>query len=59
MGQGGQALSPIFFAFLADEVNYASSFIFVGVAAAVVTFLLIFHVPDEAEERAKFAVQQT
>jgi MFS family permease len=59
MGQGGQALSPIFFAFLADRVNYASSFIFVGVSAAVVTFLLIFHVPDEAEERAKFAVQRT
>jgi MFS family permease len=56
MGQGGQAMSPIIFAFLADQVNYASSFIFVGATAAVVSYLLIFHVPDEAEERAKFAV---
>lgn len=59
MGQGGQALSPIVFAFLADQVNYASSFLFVGATAAVVSYLLIFYVPEEAEERAKFAAQRT
>jgi MFS family permease len=44
-GQGGVALSPIIFAFLAD-VNYGSSFLFVAASAAVVAFLLIRHVPE-------------
>lgn len=45
-GQGGQALSPIVFAILAGEVNYASSFLFTAAAAATVAYLLIRYVPE-------------
>ena len=45
-GQGGGALSPIIFALLADQLNYASAFLFTAASAAMVAFLLIFHVPE-------------
>lgn len=45
-GQGGAALSPIFFAILADNVNYGSAFLFTAGAAAAVAFLLIRFVPE-------------
>lgn len=45
-GQGGVALSPIAFALLADHVSYGSSFLFIAASASVVTFLLIFFVPE-------------
>lgn len=45
-GQGGNALSPIIFALLADQVNYGTSFLFTAASAAVVAFLLIRYVPE-------------
>lgn len=45
-GQGGNALSPIVFALLADQVNYGTSFLFTAASAAVVAFLLIRYVPE-------------
>jgi MFS family permease len=45
-GQGGSALSPIVFALLAAEVNYASAFLFTALSAAAVAFLLIRYVPE-------------
>ncbi|HXQ51425.1 MAG TPA: MFS transporter [Stellaceae bacterium] len=45
-GQGGNALSPIMFALLADGVNYGSAFLFIAVSAATVAFLLIRFVPE-------------
>lgn len=45
-GQSGASLSPIIFAFLADQLNYASSFLFTAASAAVVAFLLIRYVPE-------------
>ncbi|HVA14226.1 MAG TPA: MFS transporter [Stellaceae bacterium] len=49
-GQGGQALSPIIFALLADQVSYTSSFLFTAASAAVVAFLLIRYVPETRSE---------
>jgi len=49
-GQGGNALSPIVFALLADEVNYGSAFLFVAASAAAVAFLLIRYVPETRME---------
>jgi Sugar phosphate permease len=46
IGQGGATIGPIFFAVLADHVNYGSSFLFTAATAAVVAFLLIRHVPE-------------
>ena len=45
-GQSGAVISPIIFAFLADQLDYGSSFVFTAVSAAVVAFLLIRHVPE-------------
>ena len=45
-GQGGNALSPIIFALLADHVSYGASFLFTAATAAVVGFLLIRYVPE-------------
>lgn len=45
-GQGGAAISPIVFAFLADFVSYGSAFLFITVSAASVAFLLIRHIPE-------------
>lgn len=45
-GQGGVALGPIIFAFVADKVNYGTSFLFTSACAAVVAFLLIRYVPE-------------
>jgi MFS family permease len=45
-GQSGASFSPIIFGLLADQVNYGSSFLFVAASAAVVAFLLIWHVPE-------------
>jgi MFS family permease len=50
-GQGGQTLSPIMFAILADTLGYASAFLFISLSAAVVAFLLIRYIP-ETRERA-------
>ncbi|HUB97107.1 MAG TPA: MFS transporter, partial [Stellaceae bacterium] len=49
-GQGGNAISPIVFAILADLVNYGSSFLFVAASAAVVAFLLVRYVPETRTE---------
>lgn len=45
-GQGGATASPILFAILAEFLGYGSSFVFVAMAAAAVTCLLIFKVPE-------------
>ncbi len=49
-GQGGNALSPIIFAILADQVSYGAAFLFMAVSAAVVAFLLIRYVPETRTE---------
>jgi MFS family permease len=49
-GQGGNALSPIVFAVLAEGVNYGSSFLFIAASAAVVAFLLIRYVPETRKQ---------
>jgi MFS family permease len=46
VGQGGNTLSPILFALIADQFSYGSSFLYMAAAAAVVAFLLIFYVPE-------------
>jgi MFS family permease len=45
-GQGGQSLSPIAFALLADQVDYGSAFLFTAASAGVVAFLLVRYVPE-------------
>jgi MFS family permease len=45
-GQGGQSLSPVVFALLADQVDYGSAFLFTAASAAVVAYLLIRYVPE-------------
>jgi len=45
-GQGGVTLSPILFAVIAETLGYGSSFLFLAAAAGVVTFLLLFKVPE-------------
>jgi MFS family permease len=45
-GQGGAALSPMIFAFIADHVNYGSAFLFTAAASLTVAFLVIFRVPE-------------
>jgi len=45
-GQGGATASPILFAVLAEALGYGSSFVFVAMSAAAVTFLLIAYVPE-------------
>ena len=45
-GQGGGALSPIFFALIADQVNYGAAFLFTAAAAALIVFLILFRVPE-------------
>jgi len=45
-GQGGNALSPILFAVLAQGLNYGTAFLFIAASAASVAFLLIRHVPE-------------
>ncbi len=49
-GQGGNALSPIVFALLADGVSYGAAFLFVAASAAAVAFLLIRYVPETRTE---------
>src|SRR5581483_3852254 len=44
--QVGTAMSPSIFAFLADHSGYGFSFVYVAMAAAVVVWLLVAHVPD-------------
>lgn len=50
-GQGGVALSPIIFALLASSVDYGFSFLFMSATAAVVAFLLIWHIPETRAEK--------
>jgi MFS family permease len=45
-GQAGSSLSPTIFALLAVQFGYGASFVFTGVAAAVVALLLVRYVPD-------------
>jgi MFS family permease len=45
-GQGGQALSPLMFAFLADQFNYGTAFLFITLSATTVAYLLIRYVPE-------------
>lgn len=45
-GQGGQSLSPVVFALLADQVDYGSAFLFTAASAGVVAFLLVRYVPE-------------
>ena len=45
-GQGGVALGPIFFALIADQVDYGAAFLFTSACAAFVAFLLIRYVPE-------------
>jgi len=45
-GQGGAAMSPMIFAFIADHVNYGSAFLFTAAASLTVAFLVIFRVPE-------------
>ena len=45
-GQGGATISPIAFAFLSEQVNYASAFMFVAAAAGSVATLLVWKVPE-------------
>jgi MFS family permease len=45
-GQGGTALSPIIFAFMADKTGYGSAFLFVCGAACTVVYLLIRYIPE-------------
>ncbi len=45
-GQGGQALSPLMFAFLADQLNYGSAFLFITLSAVTVSYLLIRYIPE-------------
>lgn len=49
-GQGGQTLSPIIFAVLADTLSYGSSFVFNACTAAIVAYLLVRHVPETRDE---------
>jgi MFS family permease len=46
VGQGGSTISPVIFAFLADQLDYASSFLFIAATSAVVAYLLIRYVPE-------------
>ena len=45
-GQGGQALSPLMFALLADQLNYGSAFLFIALSASTVAYLLIRYIPE-------------
>ncbi len=45
-GQGGAAMSPMIFAFIADHVNYGSAFLFTAAAGLTVAFFVIFRVPE-------------
>lgn len=45
-GQGGQALSPLMFAFIADQLNYGSAFLFITLSATTVAYLLIRYIPE-------------
>ena len=45
-GQGGATAGPIMFAVLAEVMGYGSSFLFIAASAAVVTYLLVVHVPE-------------
>lgn len=48
-GQGGTALSPVAFAFLASAVNYGASFAFIAVSAFAVAYLVARRVPQSAD----------
>lgn len=50
VGQGGGALGPIVFALLANELNYASSFLFMATTGLVVGFVLIRYIPNTGHE---------
>jgi MFS family permease len=50
-GQAGVAVSPVVFAFLADNVDYGASFVFIASAAATVSYLLLRHVPETGQRR--------
>jgi MFS family permease len=45
-GRTGTALSPIAFAYIADQAGYPISFLVIAAAAAVVALLLIYKIPD-------------
>jgi sugar phosphate permease len=49
-GQIGQTVSPILFAFLAEQTGYGSSFVFIAAAAAVTAILLVSVVPETARK---------
>ncbi len=48
--QIGTSLSPIVFAFLADKSGYGYSFIFISLAAFVVAYLLVVHIPETSRQ---------
>jgi MFS family permease len=45
-GQVGQTVSPLVFAFLAEQTGYGTSFLFVAVAAGVTALLLVTVIPE-------------
>ena len=51
VGQGGVALSPVFFASLAT-VSYAASFLFVGISGGIAATIVAFKVPETGGKRA-------
>jgi MFS family permease len=54
--QVGTSLSPSMFAFLADHFGYASSFVFVAMAAGVVAFILLALIPETVKENREARV---
>ena len=52
-GQGGAALSPIFFAILADTLGYGTSFLYIAAVAAGAAYLLIVYVPETSDDGSK------
>jgi sugar phosphate permease len=54
-GQIGQTASPVAFAFLASTTGYGSSFVFIGVAAAITALLLITLVPETGKVKTAVA----
>ena len=44
--QGGQAISPLMFALIADQLNYGSAFLFIALSATTVAYLLVRYIPE-------------
>jgi len=55
-GQGGQAISPLMFALIADQLNYGSAFLFTALSATTVAYLMVRYIP-ETRTAATAAVQ--